>query len=98
VTNQIKYDLDAMREMVNRLNKAASSLEELKQQLGTHAKELDDGALVGLGGTAFATALRGTLSSEVDKLIEEYRRQARYVQKEIDDINRAIQLSSPQFS
>lgn len=83
--------------MVEILHTGAEQLQETIEAMQSIADKLDNGALLGEAGDAFATALRSGLNPAIDRLAEKLKERSDYVQTEIYDMQEAERRSQQLF-
>lgn len=94
----IKVDYDLMEEMKRTFLQGVEQLQDTNQVMQTVASELEDGALLGRGGTAFTDAIRSKLCPAVAKLTEKFNELAQDVQSAVDLMREADEdKSAPKF-
>ena len=64
----VQMDFDLMEDMARLFREGSQHLEDLIRVMQDIANRLDDGALLGRGGQAFAEAIRNNLNSRVGML------------------------------
>lgn len=64
----VQMDFDMMEDMARLFREGAQHMEDLIRAMQDVANRLDDGALLGRGGQAFAEAIRDKLNSRVGML------------------------------
>jgi WXG100 family type VII secretion target len=70
MADQIKMNFGMMEDMARVFAEGAQTLESVGTEVGNIAKALQDGALLGDAGEAFADACSGPLASSVDRIRE----------------------------
>jgi uncharacterized protein YukE len=92
-----KMDYDQADEMIFQLRSSAEQIEELMRMVQQIAGKMDEGALVGRGGTAFTSALRERFSPALQRLSEKLKEQAEYVLTEKHDMMEAERRNTSLF-
>ncbi len=83
MTHKIKMNYPKMRKMSRTFRQGGNTLEDTLKEMKAVADALENGALLGRGGQAFAHAINGPLARSINKLIAKF--------KELDkDINLAV--------
>lgn len=83
--------------MVEILHTGSESLQETIDVLGQIADKLEQGALLGEAGDAFAAGIRRSLVPAVDRLSDKIKERSDYVQTEIYDMKEAERRSQQLF-
>lgn len=86
---ELLYDEAMMREMIERLRNNAQMLEDVRDNINQVAAQVggepgSEGALVGAAGDHMTSAMRQTLCSSIDQIIEDYQKQADTVERELE--------------
>lgn len=81
---EIKIVYPLAEDMVREFKQGREQLQDTMQEMQSIANLLDEGALVGRGGTAFTEDLRGSLCPSLSKLIDKFDELAQDVQTVID--------------
>lgn len=90
---KIQYREAEIEQMIETLRRSAKELRDSAQVMNGVARTIDQGALLGRAGEEFTQAVSSTLSSSIERLAQELDRQARYVQRELDQLKRAAASS-----
>ena len=93
----IKMDYPKMEAMVSAFHQGSQQLQQTSQQMGSVAKSLEDGALIGKGGMAFVAAINTKLLPAIQRLQEKFDEMARDVEKAMADMKQADTFSQQQF-
>jgi WXG100 family type VII secretion target len=80
MADEIKLNYPLMEEMTATFRQAGEKLEELLQDMQGVASTLEDGALVGRGGSAFTEAIRDKLCPAITRLAEKMQEMDQDVQ------------------
>jgi WXG100 family type VII secretion target len=97
VTDEIKVDYPLMDEMTQTFLQGAEQLQDTMQEMMTIANALEDGALLGRGGTAFTEALRGKLCPAIARLTSKFQELAEDVKKAKEYAQQADQKAKSMF-
>jgi prefoldin subunit 5 len=95
---EIRVNEQELERMIVVLEQASRELEECQRHMQQIAKKMENGALVGVGGEAFATGLNNNMSSSIMRLSEKLREEAKYVQNELTQFRAAQQRNRGLFS
>ncbi|MBK8020093.1 MAG: hypothetical protein IPK19_01395 [Chloroflexi bacterium] len=95
--NTTKMVYAEAEKMVEILHTGAEQLQETIDEMNKLADLLDNGALLGMAGDAFAAAIRSQLVSAVDRLADKMKEQSDYVQTEIYDMQEAERRAQQLF-
>jgi WXG100 family type VII secretion target len=71
--DEIKLDYDLAEAMAKEFRDGAKQLEETMKEMNSIAGTLEEGALLGRGGTAFVESIRGKLVPALNRLTEKFR-------------------------
>jgi WXG100 family type VII secretion target len=96
--DEIKLDYGLAEEMVKIFQQGGEQLQDTMQEMQKIANMLEEGALLGRGGTAFVDALRDKMTPSLSKLIEKFGEMADDVNAAIDAMREADQQSKGMFS
>jgi uncharacterized protein YukE len=91
---QLVYPL--AEDMVRVFQQGREQLQDTMQEMQSIANLLDEGALIGRGGTAFTEDLRGSLCPSISKLIDKFDELAQDVQAVIDTMRGEVDPSVAQ--
>ena len=80
MTDVIKMDYEAMDAMSQAFLQGVEQLQDTMQEMQGIANTMEDGALLGSGGSAFTDALRGKLSPAISRLIDKFQELANDIQ------------------
>ena len=81
---EIRVNEQELERMIVVLEQSARELDECQRHMQTIAQKLENGALVGVGGQAFAAGLNNNMSNSIARLSEKLREEAAYVQNELE--------------
>ena len=95
--DEIKLDYQLAAEMAKIFDDGAEVLKDTMQEMQNIANMLEEGALLGRGGSAFVDAIRSKLSPSIAKLSDKFTELQGDVQKAIADMRDADQESVSQF-
>jgi WXG100 family type VII secretion target len=87
--SEIKMDYGLMEDMNRTFLQGVEQLQDTMQAMQNVANEMDDGALLGRGGTAFTEAIRGKLCPAVSRLTDKFQELAEDIQKAMEDMKSA---------
>ena len=87
-----------VNEMIDLLRTSANKMREVSEAMNGLASTIDNGALVGEAGDAFSRSLRSTLNQSIARLAEKLEERARYVEKERDELKRAMSESGALYT
>lgn len=93
MTDIIHMDVPKVDEMINLMRKASNALLDVRHEISTVSKEVDDGALLGDAGQQFGEGLRTLLNTAIDALAEQLDKEADFVQNERDQFVKAAESS-----
>lgn len=77
----LKYDL--AEDMARTFSQGAEHLQGTLQEMRNLGKMIEDGALLGRGGTSFTDAIQSNLCPSINKLIEQFQKLEKDVQAAI---------------
>ncbi|GJM40361.1 MAG: hypothetical protein DHS20C20_06430 [Ardenticatenaceae bacterium] len=87
--SEIKMDYGLMEDMNRTFLQGVEQLQDTMQAMQSIANEMEDGALLGRGGTAFTEAIRGKLCPAVSRLTDKFQELAEDINKAVDDMRSA---------
>jgi len=93
----IKMDYRLIADMIRTFSRGQARLEETRQEMESIALELDDGALLGRGGSTLSDALRTKLNPSITRLHDKFHELAADVQQAMDEMQAADQSSKGMF-
>ena len=97
MTDEIKMDYGLMEEMAKTFGQGSEQLKETLSEVQSLAGVLEDGALLGRSGDAFAEALRNQLSKAITRLEEKFQELRDDINKAAADMKREDAVSARQF-
>lgn len=97
MTDVIKMDYPKMEAMIKSFRRGSQDLENTSQEMRAVAKSLENGALIGEGGTAFVDAVNGKLLPAIQRLNEKFDELAKDLEKAMQDMKQADATSQQQF-
>jgi len=97
-TGQMKMNEAEVNQMIDMLRQSANKLRELTNTMTGIAKVIDDGALQGAAGDAFAKSINTSLNGSIERLAVKLEERARYVEKERDELKRAMSESGALYT
>jgi WXG100 family type VII secretion target len=87
--SEIKMDYGLMEDMNRTFLQGVEQLQDTMQAMQNVANEMEDGALLGRGGTAFTEAIRGKLCPAISRLTDKFQELAEDIQKAMEDMKSA---------
>lgn len=97
MADEIKVDYPLMDEMTQTFLKGVEQLQDTMQEMMSIANALEEGALLGRGGTAFTDAIRGKLCPAISKLTDKFQELAEDVKKAKEYAQQADQQAKSMF-
>jgi WXG100 family type VII secretion target len=97
MTDVIKMDYDLMDDMARAFEQGASQLEDTQKEVESLAATLEDGALLGLSGSAFSDALHTKLAPAIARLENKLTELRADVLSAMRDMQDADSTSRSQF-
>ena len=97
MTDVIKMDYGLMEEMSKTFDQGAEQLNETLSEVQSLAQALEDGALLGRSGDAFADAIKSQLCKAIARLEEKFKELSRDIQKAAQDMKKEDAFSERQF-
>lgn len=73
MADKIRVVPELMDNMTQTFLQGAEELQDTMQEMQRIANTLEEGALLGQGGEAFTTAIRGKLSPAISKLVDKFQ-------------------------
>lgn len=70
--DEIRVVYESMEEMCQVFNQGIEQFQDTNQEMQTLAGMMEDGALLGNGGSAFVEAIRGKLTPAISRLTEKF--------------------------
>lgn len=86
---RIQFREEEMREAIAEFRRCSKELRDSIQQMRAISKSVDDGALVGQGGTALSGAVGRTLSASTERLAQKLEERARVMEVELEQLLQA---------
>jgi WXG100 family type VII secretion target len=93
----IKMDYGLMEDMARTFERGASQLEETQKEVENLAATLEDGALLGMSGSAFSDALRDKMAPSIARLQDKFVELQADVLDAMRDMQGADRTSKSQF-
>ncbi len=93
----IKMDYSLMEEMSQAFLKGVEQLENTMQEMQSVANTLEEGALLGRGGSAFTDAIRNTLCPAMARLNDKFKELSNDVLNAMKDMQEADKTSQGLF-
>ena len=87
--SEIKMDYGLMEEMNKTFLQGVEQLQDTMQAMQNVANEMEDGALLGRGGTAFTEAIRGKLCPAISRLTDKFQELAEDINTAMEDMRSA---------
>jgi WXG100 family type VII secretion target len=87
--SEIKMDYGLMEDMNRTFLQGVEQLQDTMQAMQSVANEIEDGALLGRGGTAFTEAIRGKLCPAISRLTDKFQELAEDINKAMEDMRSA---------
>lgn len=95
--DEIKLDYGKAEDMAKTFHAGMEQLQDTMQEMQNIANTLEDGALLGNGGTAFVEAIRSKLCPSLARLTEKFEELEGDVQAAIEYMREADEESRRQF-
>ncbi len=93
----IKMDYPLMQQMSQTFQQGGEQLQDTMQEMQNVANMLEEGALLGQGGTAFTEAVRNALCPAIARLTEKFRELDNDIQVAMQRMQEADQASAGKF-
>jgi WXG100 family type VII secretion target len=93
----IKLDYGLAEDMIRVFNEGAEQLQDTMQEMQSIANTLEEGALLGRGGSAFTDCLRSRLCPSISRLTEKFHELAGDVQAAIELMRQAEEEARRRF-
>ncbi len=97
MTDIIKMDYPKMQAMSATFKQGVQQLETTTQQMRSIAKTLENGALLGKGGTAFADAINSKLCPTLERMRAKFDELSKDVEKAMADMKAADTRTVQEF-
>lgn len=97
-TDEIKLDYPKAEEMARTFQTGAEQLQDTAQEMQNIATTLEEGALLGRGGSACVESIRSKLCPSLARLVEKFREMDGDVQAAITAMKQADEESKQQFA
>ncbi len=97
MTEEIKLVYATAEDMIRIFDQGVQQLHETNREMQGIAGMLQEGALLGQGGTAFNEAIRGKLCPAIAKLAQKFQELSGDVQKAIEYMQEADRTSKGKF-
>jgi len=98
MADKIKLNYPAMQEMANQCKQAAQRLAETAKLGQNAAQEMQNGALLGDAGEAFANALTSAFVPQVKKLADKFNEVSKDIMDAIQDMKSSDQGAGGLFN
>ncbi len=93
----IKMDYPLMQQMSRTFQQGGEQLQDTMQEMQNIANMLEEGALLGQGGTAFTEALRNTLCPAIARLTDKFQELDNDIRVAMQRMQEADQKSESMF-
>jgi WXG100 family type VII secretion target len=93
----IKMDYGLMREMSQTFDQSVEQLENTMQEMQSIANALEDGALLGRGGTAFTEAIRDKLCPSIARMTDKFKELSTDIEQAMEDMQEADTISRQMY-
>lgn len=90
---RIQYRERDIEQMIDTLKRSAKELRDSAQTMNGVSQKISKGAVEGRAGDELTQAVGSTLCNSIESLAQELDRQARYVQRELDQLRRVAASS-----
>ncbi len=94
----IKMDYPLMQQMSQTFQQGGEQLQDTMQEMQNVANMLEEGALLGQGGTAFTEAIRNTLCPAIARLTEKFQELDSDIQIAVARMQQADRASEGKFN
>ena len=91
--SEIRMDYGLVEEMSTTFAKGVEQLQDTMTEMQSIASDLEDGALLGKGGEAFAAAIRNDLARALNNLTEKFQELSKDVNDAMEDMRSADETS-----
>jgi WXG100 family type VII secretion target len=95
--DEIELDYDLADQMARTFQQGAEQLQHTMQEMQGIASTLEEGALLGRGGTAFVEAIRSKLCPSLGRLTDKFKELEGDVQAAVAAMRKADEESRKQF-
>lgn len=92
-----RMNYNSMRQMSRAFREAAKQLEQTMQDMKKVSKLMQDGALVGDGGQAFASAIDGKLMKRLQALQAKMQEMDKDIRKNVEAMGQAVDTAEDRF-
>ena len=89
MTARVQFKENEMREAIAHLRRSAKELRECGRQMGSVSNMIQQGALVGDGGTQFQTIIKSSLNSKIEDIAQKLEEKARFAEVELEQLLKA---------
>jgi uncharacterized protein YukE len=96
--DSVKYEYEALDDMVNELMKGHQLLEDVKEVVRQMSAQMIQGVLLGLAGDYLAAAMGEVLARSIHNLAEKYKEMGRDVLDASDMMKHADQQAAKGFN
>ncbi len=95
--DEIKLDYGLAEQMEKTFQQGGEELQDTMQEMQSIANMLEEGALLGRGGTAFVDAIRSKLTPSLSKLIDKFQELQGDVKAAVGYMREADETSRSKF-
>lgn len=95
--DEIKLNYDLADEMIRTFQQGGEQLQDTMQEMQSIANTMEEGALLGRGGTAFTDAIRSKLAPAISRLTEKFEELAGDVQAAVEFMQEADRAAKGKF-
>jgi hypothetical protein len=89
MTAKIQFREKEMRDAIAVFRRSAKDLRQTAQQINGIGNTINQGALVGVAGTALQMALTKTLNTKIEELAQKLEEKARFAEVELEQMLKA---------
>jgi len=89
MVQRIQFREEEMREAIAEFRRCAREMRSCVEQIHSLARSLDEGALIGQGGTAMSEALNRNMCGSIERLAQKMEERARFTETELEQLLRA---------
>lgn len=97
MTQDLQADYEALQAMVHTFEQAAAQFDQLNRAVSSMAQTLDQGALLGVGGTKLVYVLESSLAKKATAGAEKFRKLASDVRRAMDALSDADERGAANF-
>ncbi len=89
MTAKIQFKENEMREAIVHIRRCAKELRETARQMANVSNMIQQGALIGEGGTQFQTVIKSSLNSKIEDIAQKLEEKARFAEVELEQLLKA---------